>query len=69
MNLREWLEVKKGTLIVFNGEFPHLSEANLSGVSRHAYTLHATDGAAHYPQSNWIQRPASLNMPFTGFLL
>ena len=68
MNLREWLEVKKGTLIVFNGEFPHLSEANHSGTSRHAYTLHAVDGGAHYPQSNWIQRPASLNMPFTGFL-
>ena len=69
MSLLEWLEVKKGTLIVFNGEFPHLSEANRSGASRHAYTLHAVDGTAHYPQSNWIQRPASLNMPFTGFRL
>ena len=69
MNLLEWLEVKKGTLIILNGEFPHLSEANLSGVSRHAYTLHAIDGAAHYPQSNWIQRPETLNMPFTGFRL
>ena len=69
MNLLEWLEVKKGTRIVFNGEFPHLSEASRSGASRHAYTLHAVDGTAHYPQSNWIQRPASLNMPFTGFRL
>ena len=69
MNLLEWLEVKKGTLIVFNGEFPHLSEANRSGASRHAYTLHAVAGTAHYPQSNWIQRPASINMPFTGFRL
>ena len=64
----EWLEVRKGTLIVFNGEFPHLSEANRSGHSRHAYSLHAVSGAAHYPQGNWIQRPASSAMPFTGFL-
>ena len=67
MSLLEWLEVPKGTLIVFNGEFPHLSEPNRSPVSRHAYTLHAISGAADYPQGNWIQRPSSHRIPFSGF--
>jgi phytanoyl-CoA hydroxylase len=67
LSLLEWLEVRKGTLIVFNGEFPHLSEANRSTASRHAYTLHAINGGAFYPSNNWIQRPDALNMPFTGF--
>ena len=68
MSRLEWLEVRKGTLIVFNGEFPHLSEANRSTVSRHAYTLHAINGRAHYAADNWIQRPPDLNMPFAGFV-
>ena len=55
-------------LIVFNGEFPHLSEANRSAVSRHAYTLHAVSGRAHYTADNWIQRPPDLKMPFAGFV-
>ncbi len=68
MSRLEWLEVRKGTLIVFNGEFPHLSEANRSAVSRHAYTLHAVSGRAHYTADNWIQRPPDLKMPFAGFV-
>ena len=67
MGRLEWLEVPKGTLVVFNGEFPHLSEANLSPQSRHAYTLHAISGRARYPAGNWIQRPDPTDMPFTGF--
>jgi phytanoyl-CoA hydroxylase len=67
MSLLEWLEVPKGTLIVFNGSFPHLSEANHSGQSRHAYTLHAVSGAAHYPASNWIQRVDGIDPPLRGF--
>ncbi|MEP7101205.1 MAG: phytanoyl-CoA dioxygenase family protein [Burkholderiales bacterium] len=63
----EWLEVPKGTLIVFNGSFPHLSETNRSAQSRHAYTLHAVSGAAHYPASNWIQRRPGLHPAFRGF--
>ena len=66
MNKLEWLEAPRGTLIVFNGEFPHLSEANRSAQSRHAYTLHAVSGGARYPADNWIQRPA--DMPFSGFV-
>ncbi len=68
MSRLEWLEAPKGTLIIFNGEFPHLSEPNRSAQSRHAYTLHAVSGHAHYPAENWIQRPHSMNMPFTGFM-
>ena len=68
MSRLEWLEARKGTLIVFNGEFPHLSEPNRSAVSRHAYTLHAVSGRANYPAGNWIQRPESVDMPFTGFV-
>lgn len=67
MNLLQWLEVPKGTLIVFNGEFPHLSEANRSAASRHAYTLHAVSGTADYPRGNWIQRNSPGDMPFRGF--
>jgi phytanoyl-CoA hydroxylase len=67
MGLLEWLEVPKGTLIVFNGSFPHLSETNRSPQSRHAYTLHAVSGAAHYPASNWIQRVEGVDPPFRGF--
>ncbi len=67
MGRLEWLEVPKGTLVVFNGEFPHLSEPNRSPQSRHAYTLHAVSGNAHYPASNWIQRAATADIPFSGF--
>ena len=68
MSRLEWLEVTKGTLIVFNGTFPHLSEPNRSAASRHAYTLHAVSGAAHYPEGNWIQRSKPTDLPFTGFV-
>ena len=62
----EWLEVPAGTLIVFNGCFPHLSEANRSTQARHAYTLHAVDGKCTYPAANWLQRPA--HFPAAGFV-
>ena len=68
MNRLEWLDAPKGTLIVFNGEFPHLSEPNRSQASRHAYTLHAVSGRAHYPAGNWIQRTSQSDVPFTGFV-
>jgi phytanoyl-CoA hydroxylase len=50
------LEVKKGTLILLHGLLPHLSGPNTSDFSRHAYTIHIVDGAAHYPADNWLQR-------------
>jgi phytanoyl-CoA hydroxylase len=57
------LEVKKGTLIILNGLLPHLSYANRSPKSRHAYTLHVIDGECRYPEENWLQRA----IPARGF--
>ena len=59
------LEVTAGTLVVFHGLLPHYSAPNRSAQSRHAYTLHVTDGHARYSQSNWIQRDSRL--PVRGF--
>ena len=53
------LEVKKGTLVVFNGELPHFSAPNLSDKSRHAFTLHITCGTTEYATENWLQAAAS----------
>ncbi len=68
MGRLEWLEVPQGTLIVFNGSFPHLSESNRSVQSRHAFTLHAVSAGARYPASNWIQRQPGLDPPWRGFI-
>ena len=59
------LEVKAGALVCFHGLLPHYSAPNRSPISRHAYTLHVTDGASHYSPQNWIQRDASF--PVSGF--
>ncbi|HWS90476.1 MAG TPA: phytanoyl-CoA dioxygenase family protein [Pyrinomonadaceae bacterium] len=59
------LEVKKGALIVLHGLLPHLSRANRSPRSRHAYTLHVVEAAARYPADNWLRRGP--NMPPRGF--
>lgn len=59
------LEVRKGTVIVLHPLLPHLSRENRSSKSRHAYTLHIIDTAAHYPADNWLQRSAE--MPLRGF--
>ena len=58
-------EARRGTLVVFHGRAPHMSAPNRSGVSRHAYTLHAIDRACRYPAENWLQRRADL--PLRGF--
>jgi len=52
------LEVEAGALVVFHGLLPHYSAPNRSPVSRHAYTLHATDASAQYAAGNWLQRTA-----------
>ena len=59
------VEVKAGTLVCFHGLLPHYSAPNRSPVSRHAYTLHATDASAAYSPLNWIQRDAAF--PVRGF--
>lgn len=59
------LEAKAGTLVILHGLLPHMSYANRSPKSRHAYTLHVVDGAATYPPDNWLRRSAE--MPPRGF--
>lgn len=51
------LEVEQGTLVVLHGRLPHMSYANRSPRTRHAYTLHVIEGDATYPDWNWLQRP------------
>lgn len=58
-------EAKAGTLVIFDGRAPHLSCANTSEKSRHAYTFHVIDESSHYPAENWLQRAA--DMPMRGF--
>lgn len=58
-------EVPAGSLVIFDGRAPHLSGANLSDKSRHAYTLHVIERNSHYPAENWLQRSAGL--PLRGF--
>ncbi len=58
------LEAARGTLVVLHGLLPHLSGPNRSDRPRHAYTVHAIDGAAEYRADNWLQRP---DLPLRGF--
>ena len=59
------VEAETGALVVFDGRSPHLSAANRSLKSRHAYTLHVVDRTCHYPVENWLQRGPDL--PLRGF--
>lgn len=63
--LRRPAEAPAGTLVIFDGRAPHLSAANRSSKSRHAYTLHVIDQRCHYPKENWLQRRSDL--PLRGF--
>ncbi len=63
--LKRPAEAPAGTLVIFDGRAPHLSAANRSTRSRHAYTLHVIDRRCHYPKENWLQRRADL--PLRGF--
>ena len=59
------IPVPKGSLVILDGEFPHLSYANRSEKSRHAYAMHAIDNMCEYPKSNWLQvRPGCSFLPF-----
>ena len=59
------LEVKAGTMVVLHGVLPHMSFANRSARTRHAYTMHLIEGTADYPEWNWLQR--SPEIPLRGF--
>ena len=58
-------EAPAGTLVIFDGRAPHLSAANRSSKSLHAYTLHVIDRRCRYPAENWLQR--SDDLPLRGF--
>lgn len=60
------IEATAGSVVIFDGRAPHLSGANLSRKSRHAYTLHVIERTSHYPAENWLQRAAAL--PLRGFI-
>ncbi|MGH9801485.1 MAG: phytanoyl-CoA dioxygenase family protein [Blastocatellia bacterium] len=57
------LEAPAGTLVILHGLLPHMSHANRSPKSRHAYSVHLIDGEAEYPAENWLRR----EMPPRGF--
>ena len=59
------LEVSAGTMVILHGLLPHMSYANRSNITRHAYTMHLIEGSADYPEWNWLQR--SPKMPLRGF--
>jgi phytanoyl-CoA hydroxylase len=52
------LPARAGSLVLLHGLLPHYSAPNRSARSRHAYTLHVTDGRSAYSASNWLQRAA-----------
>ena len=54
------LAASAGSLICLHGLLPHCSAPNRSARSRHAYTLHVTDGRSVYAASNWLQRGPQL---------
>jgi len=59
------LPVPKGSLVILHGDLVHLSHDNLSGSSRHAFTLHVIEGkeGVHYPKENWLQRSDGKSFP------
>lgn len=61
------LEAPRGTLVLLDGALPHLSGPNHSDQPRHAYTLHAIEGGAHYLADNWLQRDVAELRGFATF--
>ncbi len=56
--------VKKGALVLINGEVVHKSEENKSDRSRNIYTFHLYDaGTSEWSQDNWLQPSADLPFP------
>ena len=54
--------IKKGALVLIDGEVIHASYANRSPKSRHAYIVHIVDQKGEWSPRNWLQRSDS--MPF-----
>ena len=51
------LEVKKGSLVLLNGEVVHASAPNRSPHSRHADVVHPVDLEYEWPPRNWLECP------------
>lgn len=62
---RALAEAPAGTVVIFDGRVPHMSDHNFSERSRHAYTLHVIEKSSNYPKENWLQRGPDL--PLRGF--
>ena len=56
------LEVSVGTMVILHGLLPHMSYANRSNITRHAYTMHLIEGSADYPEWNWLQRSSEMSL-------
>jgi phytanoyl-CoA hydroxylase len=50
--------VAAGDLIILHGGVAHMSHANTSAISRHAYSAHSIDMSCNWSSTNWIQRPS-----------
>ena len=59
------IEASAGTMVILHGLLPHMSYANRSSHTRHAYTMHLIEASADYPKWNWLQR--SPEIPLRGF--
>jgi len=56
------LEVPKGSVILLHALAPHMSHKNTSSRSRHAYTLHVSEGDLPRRDGIWLQRDPALPM-------
>ncbi len=50
------VEVPSGSIVIFHDHMPHYSSKNLSEHSRQAFTMHFSDAASTWSESNWLQR-------------
>ena len=51
------LEMKKGSIVLFDGQFVHWSDHNYSDKRRHAFTMHMVESEnTTWDKENWLQR-------------
>mmetsp|Transcript_10134 Transcript_10134/g.9998 ORF Transcript_10134/g.9998 Transcript_10134/m.9998 type:complete len:166 (+) Transcript_10134:579-1076(+) len=51
------LEMKKGSIVLFDGSFVHYSDHNYSNKKRHAFTMHMVETKdTVWSKDNWLQR-------------
>lgn len=51
------LEMKKGSIVLFDGAFVHYSKHNYSNKRRHAFTIHMVESKeTTWDKGNWLQR-------------